>query len=200
MSDDERRAERRRRMDELLAAAEADVARTRAAREKADNPGPVVERKRGTWWGSLLGVLILLALSAVLLGAAATVSRWTGAPYDEARKVGTATVEECERRGPISLKGFGFYDRCTLEVRWGTGPSRLVIDDPGFMMGEKPGDQFQIGENSGFRGSISYSRPELPDRGWVGAIAFVFGLLAVLPFLGVLVYIKEKVRDLRRRR
>src|ERR1700754_3409351 len=102
--DDGRAAERRRRMDELLAQAGADVDRTRAART-----GPAEEKAGGTWWGSALGVLILLVLAALLGGAAVTISRFTGPDYNAADRQGTATVQQCQRFGPITWQGFGFY-------------------------------------------------------------------------------------------
>ncbi|MEU4220756.1 DUF6346 domain-containing protein [Actinoplanes sp. NPDC026623] len=200
MTDDEQRAaERRRRMDELLAQAETDVSRTRAANDKPA-ARPVVEARRGTFRRGLLGVLLLLGLALVLGGTAATLGRFTGADFDEARRHGTATVEKCQRRGPVTLKGFGYVDQCVVAVSWNTGPaSRVVIDEPGFMKGEAPGDTFQIGENSGSRGSVSYSRPELPDRGWVGWVSAFVGLLAVFALLAVYFYLRDVIKDLRRR-
>lgn len=199
-NDDRRRAERRRRMDELLAQAEADVARTRAER---NNPvaSPIVDERRGTFWGSVLGVLILLLLAVVFGLTAATVGRFTGADFGEADRRGTATVQRCERRGPVTWSGFGYFDQCTVDVDWsdGAGP-RVLLDEPGFMQGEKPGETFQIGQNSGSRGAISYSRPELPYRGWVTWAAVLFGALAFLCATGVYLFLRETIKDLRRRR
>lgn len=198
--DDQRRDERRRRMDELLAQAEADVARTRAAkRTPAD--APVVDNRRGTALGSTVGVLVLLVLAVVLGLTAATIGRFTGADFDDADRHGTATVERCERRGPITWKGFGYFDQCTVGIEWsdGAGP-RVLIDEPGFMKGEKAGDTFEIGQNSGSRGGVSYSRPELPDRDWVTWIAVLVGVLAFLCAAGVYVFIRQTLKELRPRR
>src|SRR5512142_3309281 len=113
-SDQGRAAERRRRMDELLAEAEADVQRARAAKT-----APVADGARSaTTWGTLLGIVVLLATSALFLGAAATVSRFSSPDYNDAREHGTATVDHCERHGPITWKGFGFYNECTATVAW----------------------------------------------------------------------------------
>lgn len=204
MSQDEHRAtERRHRMDELLAQAEADVTRTRAAKNTpaADDAGPGDETRKGTFFGSALAVVILLVLGLVLLATAMTLGRFTGADYNDATRQGIATVEQCQRRGPISLKGFGFYDRCTVRIVWSSGlSSRVVIDDPGFIKSENPGDTFKIGQNSGSRGSTSYSRPELPDRGWLGWIGALVGFLGVLPLLGVFFYVRETIKYVVRRR
>jgi hypothetical protein len=182
MTDDKQRAaERRRRMNELLAEAETNVARTRAAKSEPDD-SPVVDQRSSTWWGTLLTVVVLLTLAALFGLTAMTVGRFSGADFKEANRTGTATVEQCERHGPITLKGFGYYDRCTVKIAWGGGlTGRYEISEPGFIQGEKPGDFFEIGENSGTRGSTSFSRPEYPNRGWVGWLAVILGVLALIP-------------------
>jgi hypothetical protein len=200
MTDDKQRAaERRRRMNELLAQAEADVARTRAAKEDPVT-GPVVEVRRGRWLNNVLGVVILLVLAFVLGATAMTIARFTGRDFQDARLRGTATVEQCERRGPVSLKGFGYYQRCTVDIDWDTAAGiRVAIDKPGFFTNAKPGDTFEIGQNTGSRGSIGYSRPELPNRGWVTLIAAIIGFLALLPFLAAVTYVWSSIKDAFRR-
>ncbi|WP_250000930.1 DUF6346 domain-containing protein [Actinoplanes sp. M2I2] len=196
MTDDEkRRAERRRRMDELLSQAEADVTRTRAAPDR-----PVVEQRRGTTWGSVLGVVILLVSAVVFFLGARTVNRFTGADFDDADRRGTATVESCERHGPITLKGFGYVDECTVDIVWsdGEGPT-VLIDKPGFMKGEKPGETFEIGQNSGSRGSIAYSRPEVSPHGWATALTIVLAAIAFLFVAGVYLFLRQTIKDMRRR-
>ncbi|MET0425547.1 MAG: DUF6346 domain-containing protein [Actinoplanes sp.] len=203
MTDDreQRGAERRRRMDELLAQAETDVARTRAAKNEPPEPaGETVSRSRSAA-GSALVVVVLLLAGLLLVGVALTLGRFTGADYAEARRQGVATVQECERRGPVTLNGFGYFDQCTVEIAWATGPSsRVLLDEPGFIRGEKPGDTFEIGENSGSRGSLAYSRPELPDRSWLGWLAAFVGFLGAVPVLLVLFLIKGMITDALRRR
>ncbi|MEV4343535.1 DUF6346 domain-containing protein [Actinoplanes sp. NPDC049596] len=201
MTSEDRAAYRKRRMAELLAEAEADVTRTRADKQQpADEKGPIVEVRRSKWLTNLIGIVILLAVSFGLIGTALTISRFTGHDFADARRTGTATVQECERRGPITLDGFGYYNQCTVTIAWTSGPSsRVLIDKPGFFKGEKPGDTFQVGEHPGSRGSIGYSRPELPDRGWVTAIGIALWIIGVLPLLAVLVYVRETVKELVRR-
>lgn len=196
--DSQRRAERRRRMDELLAEAEENVTRTRAERNK---PAPVVDESRGGFWGGTLLVLILLVLGTVFLLLSRTAGRFTGADYNDAARHGTATVETCERHGPISWKGLGYYDACTVDITWdnGAGP-RVLINDPGFFKDEKPGDKIQIGQNQGTRGAISYSRPEVPARGWITAVTVLLGVLAALCYGAIYFILRETIKDIRRRR
>ncbi|MFI5492511.1 DUF6346 domain-containing protein [Actinoplanes sp. NPDC051859] len=196
--DDQRRAERRRRMDELLAEAEANVARTGAAKSQ---PAPAVDERRGTAWGSALGVLILLVLAAVFGMLAMTAGRFTGPDYGDASRRGTAIVEQCERRGPITWEGFGYYHACTVDITWNdaAGP-RVVIDDPGYFKGEKPGDKIEVGQNQGTRGAVSYSRPEVPSRGWVTAVTVLFAVVAFVCIGAVYLFLRQTIRDLRRSR
>ncbi|MDT4991870.1 MAG: hypothetical protein QOH97_1762 [Actinoplanes sp.] len=201
MTYEDRPAYRKRRMAELLAETEENVNRTRTAKARpAAAADPVVEVKRGGWWNDVLGVVILLALSFLLTGAAMTIGRFTGHDFADARRTGTATVEQCERRGPVSLKGFGYWKQCTVTIEWNGGPSsRVLIGKPGFFKGDKQGDIFQIGEHTGSRGSIGYSRPELPERGWVTAIGLGLGLIGVLPAIAGFYALRESIKDLFRR-
>ncbi|WP_127498963.1 DUF6346 domain-containing protein [Actinoplanes solisilvae] len=196
--DDQRKAERRRRMDELLADAETNVTRTRGEK---DQPARAVDERRGTAWGSALGVLILLVLAAVFALLAMTAGRFTGPDFGDADRQGTATVEQCEQRGPVTWKGLGYYDACTVRITWndGAGP-RLLINDPGFFKGEKPGDKIEIGQNQGTRGAVSYSRPEVPSRGWVTAMTVLFGALSVLCVGAVYLFARQTIKDMRRPR
>lgn len=202
MTDEDRAAYRKRRMAELLAEAEENVDRTRAAKNQpSTEAGPVDEVKRGGSWNTALGVVILLAFSFLVTGTAMTIGRFTGHDFADARRTGTATVEQCDRRGPVSLKGFGYWQQCTVTIAWNGGPSsRVLIAKPGFFQGEKPGDTFQIGEHTGSRGSIGYSRPELPDRGWVTAIGVSLWIIGFLPALAVFFVLRGAIKDLFRRK
>jgi Family of unknown function (DUF6346) len=198
---DQRGAERRRRMDELLAQAETEVTRTRAAKNEPPEPAAVAVSRGRSAAGSALVVVVLLLVGLLLVGAALTLGRFTGADYEQARRQGVATVQDCERRGPVTRHGFGYFDQCTVEIAWETGPSsRVLLDEPGFLRGEKPGDTFEIGENAGSRGSLGYSRPELPDRGWIAWLTAIVGFLGVIPVLIVLFLLKGMIADALRRR
>ncbi|BCY05370.1 DUF6346 domain-containing protein [Actinoplanes sp. L3-i22] len=199
MTDENRAAYRKRRMAEMLAEAEAGVARSRAAKQRAAEIGPVIESRRGGWFRNVLGLLIILAVSFVLLATSMTVARFTGADFADARRTGEAKIVSCERRGPVSLKGFGYYKACSVSISW-SGRARVTIDKPGFFTDEKPGDTFTIGENTGSRGRIGYSRAELPSRGWVTFIAAVIGFLGVVPILLLLAMLRDGLRGLFRRR
>jgi hypothetical protein len=203
VSDDEWLAERKRRMAELTTQAEADLAGSRRHREPPADAGPVVVRsRRGHWYTNVLAVAILLLVSWLLISSALTLARFTGNSLDDARRRGTATVEQCRRRGPITLlHGFGFYNECTVSIAWNSGyPSRVVISKPGFFAGAKPGDTFEIGENTGSRGRVGYSRAALPERTWITVVAGVIDVVGALLLLTVFFYVWRSARDLLRRR
>ncbi|HWS36101.1 MAG TPA: DUF6346 domain-containing protein [Actinoplanes sp.] len=106
--------------------------------------------------GSVRGLLVLVLIGWLLFNAGTTIGRFTGPDYAVAWDRGTGTVEKCERRGPITLlDGVGFFDACYLWVEWDRKVSeRVLVDDPGFFQGEKPGDTVRIG--------YGVSRPEVP--------------------------------------
>ena len=45
-------------------------------------------------------------VTATMNTAAMTIGRFTGHDFADARRTGTATVERCERRGPVGFNGF----------------------------------------------------------------------------------------------
>lgn len=152
---------------------------------------PEVEVRRRAWWNEVFGAVMLIGVSFLLVGTALTISRFSGPDYGEARRTGTAAIERCTVRGPISLKGFGYHDRCTVAVTWNVGsPSRVTIDKPGFFSSdERVGDIIQIGENQG-----GYSRPSLPERTWVYLLSWFIALLGLLPLVAAAVYLRQSFR------
>jgi uncharacterized protein DUF6346 len=203
VSDDDWLAERKQRMADLTAQAEADVAESRRHRERLGDAGPVVVRsRRRHWYTDVLAVAVLVFVSWLLISSALTLARFTGNSLDDARRRGTATVEQCRRRGPITLlHGFGSYRECTVSVVWNTSyPSRIVISKPGFFASDKPGDTFEIGENTGSRGRIGYSRAALPDRPWITVVAGIIDVIGALLLLIVVVYVWRSVKEMVRRR
>ncbi len=150
---------------------------------------PEAEVRRRAWWNEVFGAVLLLGVSFLLVGTALTVGRFSGHDFGAAKRVGTATVESCELRGPLTLKGFGYYDRCTVSIR--PGPAGTVtIDRPGFFAGVRVGDAFEIGDN----GHGNYSRAEVPHRAWVTWVAWIIALLGAIPLLVAAVYLRSSLR------
>jgi hypothetical protein len=151
---------------------------------------PEAEVRRRAWWNEVFGTVVLLGVSFLLVGTALTIGRFSGPDYGDAKRFATATIESCELRGPLTLKGFGYYDRCTVSIGWQSGPAGVTIDRPGFIVGDRVGDTFEIGDN----GHGNYSRAEVPHRAWVTWIAWTIALLGAIPLLVAAVYLRGSMR------
>lgn len=142
---------------------------------------------------SMRSVLLLPLVGWLVFNAGTTIGRYSGPDYAAAPLRGTGTVEKCERRGPFTLvDGFGSYDVCYLWVEWDRGePERVIVDDPGFFQGEKPGDTVRIG--------YGISRPEVSHWSVLELLKWAFaGIGALLFAAGVLltaVRLKRSVRE-----
>jgi hypothetical protein len=155
-------------------------------------PSPPPPRQRNGWTEALFAA-VLVGVSFLLVGTALTTARFTGPDYAKADRTGTATVERCTERGPITLHGFGYYRRCAVTVAWNLrGPDRVTIDQPRFFdadPGDRIGDSFAMGRNGG-----TYSRPEVPHRRWVTVLGWGIGLLGLLPLLALAIYLRQLPR------
>ncbi|GIE93272.1 DUF6346 domain-containing protein [Paractinoplanes rishiriensis] len=156
-------------------------------RPAVPRPAPTPEMRRRAWFNATLAAALLVGVSFLLVGTALTVGRFAGKNYQDARRTGTAAIERCSLRGPVTLNGFGYHDRCTVTATWETGETvRVTIDKPGFFDdGDRVGDRFEIGENPG-----GYSRPGTAERSWVRAAAWAVGLLGLLPLLAAGLYLR----------
>jgi uncharacterized protein DUF6346 len=63
-----------------------------------------------------------------LIGLAETLTRLAGTYFDNAKRQGTAQVTSCVRHGPITSKGFGYWDSCTATITWDdAGIARVTV-------------------------------------------------------------------------
>ncbi|WP_430787808.1 DUF6346 domain-containing protein [Actinoplanes sp. G11-F43] len=140
---------------------------------------------------SLRSVLVLTLVGWLLFNAGATIGRYSGPDYAGSPVKGVGTVEKCERRGPFTiLDGVGFYDACYLWVEWDrNGSERVLVDDPGFFRGEKPGDTIRIGYGVS-RPEVGYSSGlELLKFGFVGLGGLLLGLGTLLLLVRLKLYV-----------
>jgi hypothetical protein len=190
--------ERIREIQERLARMQQENAEAALTPSEAAPPpaSPVTPARRpGRRRGWLF--LVSLAVIAFVFGELAiTAQGYTGPDFDEARRVGQATVLSCERRGPIGW-GFGFWDECTADVRWDGGFfERRTFDQRNYLHADEVGKTVTVGENSGLRGGgTSYSRHELPSRPWVVAIGVVLVVIAAVPAIFLLFALIFAIRD-----
>lgn len=128
----------------------------------------VVSDPRADGRARMRSTLVVLLVGWLLFNAGTTIGRFTGPDYAEAEDRGVGMVEKCERRGPFTLvDGVGFFDACYLWVEWERHEAeRVLVDDPGFFQGEKPGDTVRIG--------YGVSRPEVAHWSTLDLLMYCF--------------------------
>ena len=129
--------------------------------------------------------LVFVALAPVFWLCAATVQRYSGHDYDDARQVYMrAEVRSCERHGPVTLRGgFGIWYSCDVAL---SGSVTDEIDRPGFFTSDLSGQSIVIGDNGRTSGgSHRWSRPDLPDIFLLDLISFVLAL----PMIGIAILV-----------
>jgi hypothetical protein len=202
--------DRIRRMQERLArihdeneAADA-LAGRRRLRDEAEITVSVSPARRPGRRRGLVFIAALLLTTVVFGELALTVQGWSAPDFDDARRVGAATVVSCERRGPVGL-GIGYWDRCTADIVWEGGLSeRHTFDRRSFFDADDVGTTVTIGEGTGFRGGgTTYSRPDLPHRPWAVALGVVLAVIAAIPalllFTALFFAIRDSARKIRER-
>jgi len=142
--------------------------------------------------GGLRGVLTLIGLFLAVVATLQlgfTLTSLSGHDVRDARRVGQATVESCERRGPVGLT-YGYWDACLVSIRWNDGvPEYGRLEEPHLFDASEVGTTVQIGDNGTSRSGPTYSRATFPPRpvlATLGVIVFVVGAIAGLILLGVL--------------
>ncbi len=162
--------------------------------DTAADPGPVVENRRGgnrlRSAGFLVGVLLL---AAGLLGTAVTLSRLAGNDIADAQRTGQAQVTSCVRHGPISNRGFGYWDSCTATIAWDDGDTDRLTVGAVFTSADI-GDTVRVGDLGTYRTSKELVRADASARPWLAWIGYAVGVIALVPgLIGVLI-LRELVR------
>jgi len=192
-SPDDRIAERRAQ----LRAHEQQLDRESAARAAA-GPGPQPQERRGG--GTVRSVLVftgILLLAAGLLGVAVTLNRFAGKDIGDAKLLGRAAVTSCTRHGPVTNKGFGYWQRCAATITWDDGKvSRLSVD--AVFTSADIGTEVRVGDLGDYRTSKQLARADVERRGWLAWIGYAAGALAFIPGLILVLLARELLRFRRR--
>ena len=126
----------------------------------------------------LLGLVLSLI---VIFQLAFTLMSLNGNDFDDARRIGQAEVESCERRGPIGMI-YGYWDECLVSVEWDDGVSqRAYFDKPHLFHADEVGTTVEIGENGYGRSGPIYSRPGLEPRPLLAAGGVILFVVAAVP-------------------
>lgn len=149
-----------------------------------------------------VGTLILAPLALVLLLSSLTVGSYTqpGDAFTDVRRSGTARALDCQRLGPVSRHGFGYWYDCRANVTWSDGTrsrvtTRASVLSPADLGREVAVKQFPPTRNSA--GDVF--RADHPPRAWGVAPFFVLFVAGLLCGLAAVMRVNRLVRAIRSR-
>lgn len=182
-----------------IRAQEAALDREDAERAAADaDPGAaVVDRRKGGAVRDAVFLIVVLAAAAGLLGLAVTFIRLAGDDFTDAQRHGTATVTSCVNHGPITNKGFGYWDSCTATITWDDGDTDRLIADAVFTAADI-GTEVRVADLGDYRTSKELARAGAPHRPWLAWIGYLVGIIAFVPTLVGVLIVRELLRFRRR--
>jgi hypothetical protein len=147
---------------------------------KAASGPPVKRRARAK---ALAALFALVAAPLLVAQVAGTLGQHSGNDYAAAYVRGDATVVSCERRGPVSVLYFGYWDECTAEVRMNSlYARRMTFDKPNLFHAGDVGKTVRIGKMRDSRNSHNqYAREDFPPDPVLRFLAWTLGLIDVIP-------------------
>ena len=153
-------AKYRARIDAIKSQIERDQAEADAAALNAAAASAVGEHKGGRLRSlAVLAGVVLLSLS--FLGAGITLINMSGHDFDDAPTAGWATVRHCDERGPVTNRGFGYWDRCWVKVRWDDGRTYTVLVKGMFEV-DHVGQEVRISYLGGHADDMNLARDDTP--------------------------------------
>ncbi|MDI6100955.1 DUF6346 domain-containing protein [Actinoplanes sp. NEAU-A12] len=188
-----------RRLAEIRAL-KAQLDREESEREAASS-GPqsaVVSRRSGSAIRSAAVLAGIVLLSLVLLGSGITLIRLAGRDFEDADRSGRAAVDHCREHGPVSNKGFGYWHRCDVTVRWDDGDIDDLVND-GIFSPADIGRDIRVGDHGLHKQSRQLSREDRQQRQWLTWLGFPLAIAALLPGFIAVLMIRELLRFRRRR-
>ncbi len=152
-----------------------------------------------------------------MIGAAVTLDRLAGRDIAAAEHTGEATVESCVRHGPITHRGFGYWDRCTAAVLWDDAPvtdpdlrdaygqfGRVTVDavfssaDIGRTVRVGDLEHYRTARELAYRTGEYLARADVTPRPWLAWIGYGLGVTAVAPGLVAIFLLRGVLRSRRR--
>lgn len=183
-------------INEQQAALERDDAERHATDN--DRAGAVVDRRNAGPLRSAVFLVLLIAIAAGLFGVAVTLTRLAGKDFGDAQRQGTAQVTSCVQHGPISNKGFGYWDRCTASIGWDDGASDRVTVSAVFQSSDI-GAAVRVGDLGAHRTSKELARAGAAHRPWLAWIGYAVSAIAFVPALVAVLTVRELLSFGRRR-
>jgi hypothetical protein len=160
-------------------------------REATERPA---ERRGGGALRSAAFLIVVVGAAAGLLGLAVTFARLAGKDFGDANRQGRAQVTSCVDHGPVSNKGFGFWQSCTATISWDDGDADRVTAGAVFRSSDI-GTDVRVGDLGRYRTSNELARADTPHRPWLTWIGYIVGFV---PALIAILILRELVRFRRR--
>jgi hypothetical protein len=176
-----------------IAKRRAEIAEQQAALDAEAEPRGEAKRRPGGAARSAIFLTLVVVLGVGLLGLAITLNRLAGSDFADAKRQGTAQVTSCVRHGPISTRGFGYWQMCTATITWDAGRTDRVTVGAVFEASEI-GTQVRVGDMGNYRTSKLLTVAGTPYRPWLAWIGYVVGALAFIPVLIATLIIRELLR------
>ncbi|MBL7258192.1 DUF6346 domain-containing protein [Paractinoplanes lichenicola] len=180
-SQDDRYARRLAEIRAQEAALDAEDAQ-RAAAAADQDAHQVVQRRRG---GKLRDFLILagvLVAGFALIGVGITLSRLAGHSMDDTTRAGQATVTSCNRHGPITNKGYGYWESCATTIKWADG--QQVRETIGAVFSSADiGKTIEVGDSGRYRQSQNLARADVEARPWLRWVGWVPVVIGGIPLV-----------------
>ena len=137
-------------------------------------------------------------LTVVLTGTGFTITRMAGDDFDDARRAGWASVNYCREHGPVSMRGFGYWHRCSVTVRWDDGDLQSLTSDGSFTSAEVD-QNIRVGDLGRHRTRTIIAREDTPARPWFAWIGVPISLAAIMPGFFAFLIVADLLLRLRRR-
>jgi hypothetical protein len=148
----------------------------------ADPGTAVADRRNGGALRSTAFFIVVVAAAAGLLGLAVTFTRLAGKDFGDAHREGRAQVTSCVGHGPVSNKGFGYWESCTATITWDDGGVDRTTVGAVFRSSDI-GTEVRVGDLGNYRTSRDLVRAGAPHRPWLSWIGYLVGIVAFVPVL-----------------
>ncbi len=122
-----------------------------------------------------------------------TLTRLAGDDIADATRTGQAQVTACRQHGPVSNKGFGYWDSCTATITWDGGDVDRVNVGAVFTSADV-GDTVRVGDLGTYRTSQKLVRADASPRPWLAWIGYAVGFVALVPGLVGVLIVRELLR------
>lgn len=125
-------------------------------------------------------VLVLLAAAVVLAALTVASATQATAAFTDVGRAGVARATSCDRKGPVSTNGYGYWYDCAADVNWDDGARGRVSTGQSVLTPADIGREVQVRELEGGRNTDGeVIRASDPPRKWGVFVFFPLFLLGL---------------------